>query len=169
MRPINNKTRIRRVLTLPMIPAGSDRSQLRPNGQLTPMRNERNKGSVMLISVFVIALLSAMVTGILQLNTEEIRLMQNHIYAAQAMAVAEAGLNDALSELRDDMDWDKGFNKKSFGSHVYTVEVTGSAPEVTIESTGTSSKGFVARVEADVTIGSVKPYVIRIDSLRINE
>ena len=133
------------------------------------MCRKRDQGSVMLLAVFVIALLSALVTGMLQLNTEEIQLMQNHVYAAQALAVAEAGLNDALSEIRVDDEWDNGFDDKSFGSHSYTVDVSGSLPDLTIESEGTSSQGFVARVEADVTVGTDTPYVIRIDSLRINE
>ena len=132
------------------------------------IRKKRNQGYVMLITVFVIALLSALVTGMLQLNTEEIQLMQNHIYASQALAVAEAGLNDALSEIRADDEWDRGFTNKSFGSHTYTVTVR-SQPDLTIESTGTSSQGFVAKVEADITVGTVDPYVIRIDGLRINE
>lgn len=123
----------------------------------------------MLIAVFVIALLSALVTGMLQLNTEEIQLMQNHVYAAQALVVAEAGLNDALSEIRADDEWGNGFTDKSFGSHSYTVDVSGSLPGLTIESTGTSSQGFVAKVEADITVGTIDPYVIRIDGLRINE
>ena len=123
----------------------------------------------MLIAVFIIALLSSLVIGMLQMNTEEIQLMQNCIYASQALAVAEAGLNDALSEIRVDDEWADGFTNKSFSSHSYTVDVSGSLPDLTIESTGTSSQGFVARVEADITVGTAAPYVIRIDSLRINE
>ncbi len=123
----------------------------------------------MLIAVFVIALLSSLVIGMLQMNTEEIQLMQNYVYASQAMAVAEAGLNDALSEIRADDEWNNGFTDKSFGLHTYTVKVSGSLPELTIESTGTSSQGFVARVEADITVGSSSPHAIRIDGLRINE
>ena len=130
---------------------------------------KRDQGSVMLIAVFVIALLSSLVVGMLQMNTEEIQLMQNCIYASQAMAVAEAGLNDALSKIRTDDKWKSGFTDKSFGSHSYTVKVSGKLPGLTIESTGTSSQGFVARVAADVTVGTVDPYVIRIDGLRINE
>ena len=130
---------------------------------------KRDQGSVMLIAVFVIALLSALVAGILQLNTEEIQLMQNHVYASQALAVAEAGLNDALSEIRVDDEWDDGFTNESFGSHSYTVDVSGSPPDLTIESEGTSSQGFVARLEADITVGTTAPFLIRIEVLRINE
>ncbi len=132
-------------------------------------KDNKKRGSVMLIAVFVIALLSSLVIGMLQMNTEEIQLMQNHVYASQALAVAEAGLNDALSEIRADDEWNSGFTNKSFGSHTYTVTVSGSLPDLTIESTGKSSQGFVARVEADITVGSDSPYVIRIDGLRVNE
>ena len=128
-------------------------------------KRKRNNGSVMLIAIFAIALLSALVMGMLQMNTEEIQLMQNQIYAAEALATAEAGLNDAFSELRVDPNWSAGFTDKGFNGGSYTVDVNDS----TITSAGTSSQGFVGRVEADITIGSTSPYVIRIDNLRINE
>ncbi|HUT46538.1 MAG TPA: hypothetical protein VMX36_09650 [Sedimentisphaerales bacterium] len=124
-----------------------------------------NNGSVLLITVFVIAFLSALAMGMLQMNTEEIQIVQNQIFSAEAFATAEAGLNDAFNELRADPNWNAGFTDKAFNGGSYTVVVTGS----TITSTGTSSQGFVGRVEADITIGSSSPYVIRIDHLRINE
>ncbi len=129
----------------------------------------RNNGSVMLMAVFAIALLSVLVMGMLQINTEEIQLMQNQIYAAKALATAEAGLNDAFAEIRVDSSWTAGFTDKAFNGGSYTVTVTGALPNRTISSRGTSSQGFVARVEAETTIGSSSPYVIRIDHLRINE
>jgi len=128
-----------------------------------------HNGSVLLITIFVTALLSAITIGILQMNTEEIQLMRNQIYAAQAIAVTEAGLNDAFSELRADSSWNTGFSNKVFDTGSYTVTVSGTSPNLTITSTGTSSQGFVAKVEADITVGSTGPYIIRIDSLRINE
>lgn len=133
----------------------------------------RNNGSVLLIAVFVIALLSALVMGMAQMSTEEIQLMRNHIFAAYALATAEAGLNDALYEIRADPNWTTGFTDKAFNGGSYDVTVTGTLPNLTIESQGTSSQSFVAKVQADVTVG-LKPsdnnsYVIRIDNLRINE
>lgn len=129
----------------------------------------KNAGSVMVVTVFIVALLSALVMGMLQMNTEEIQLMLNQIYASEARAVAEAGLNDAFAQLRADSSWNAGFTDKSFNGGSYTVTVTGSLPNLTIESTGTSSQAFVARVEADITVGTSSPYVIRIDNFRINE
>jgi Tfp pilus assembly protein PilX len=132
-------------------------------------RKFRHRGSVLLITIFATALLTAITIGILQMNTEEIQLMRNQIYAAEAQAIAEAGLNDAFSELRVDSSWNSGFNDKTFNSGSYTATVSGTLPNLTIISTGTSAQSFVARVEADITIGSTSPYIIRIDSLRINE
>lgn len=128
-----------------------------------------HSGSVLLITIFAIALLAALTTGILQMNTEEIQLMQNQVYAAQALAIAEAGLNDAFAQIRVDNEWEDGFDDKPFDNGSYTVSVTGSLPNLTIESTGVSSQGFVARIEATVTVDSSSPHTIRIDNLRINE
>jgi Tfp pilus assembly protein PilX len=133
-------------------------------------RNRKKTGSVFLITIFIIALLSAAVTGILQMITEDTRIMRNQIFAAQALTIAEAGLNDALSEIRTDSSWDSGFNNKTFESGSYTLSVSGSLPTLTLESTGTSPQGYTAKIEANITVDSSgPPHVIRIDQLRINE
>ncbi|HUT29884.1 MAG TPA: hypothetical protein VMX13_08840 [Sedimentisphaerales bacterium] len=128
-----------------------------------------NGGSVLLIAIFVIALLSAVVIGILQVNTEQIQIMRNQIGAAEALAIAEAGLNDGFAQIRADDKWATGFADKAFEGGSYAVTIAGSGPNLKIVSTGSSARGFVARVEADVTLGGPAPYVIRIDNLRINE
>jgi len=132
-------------------------------------RGSRNNGSALLIAIFAVALLAALVMGMLQMNTEEIQLMQNQIYAVQALAIAEAGLNDAFAEIRADDDWDEGFDDKPFANGSYEVDVDGDLPNLTIVSEGTSSQGFVARVAADITVSSSYPYIIRIDNLRIDD
>ncbi len=134
-------------------------------------KRRRNNGSVLLITIFVIALLSALVIGMLQMNTEEIQLMQNQIYAALALVTAEAGLNDAFSELRDDDEWVGPLTDEPFNGGLYNVSVTGALPNLTIESEGTSVQGFVARVRADVTVDTSdsSDHAIRIDNLRVNE
>jgi len=131
------------------------------------MRNQRKQpGSVLLMVVFIMALLAATVMGHLQINTEEIQLMQNHLYAAEALATAEAGLNDVLAQLRADATWTAGYVDKPFHGGSYTAVVNGS----TLTATGVTSRGFVAKVEADVTVSAAgPPYVVRIDVLRINE
>ena len=131
------------------------------------MRTSRkNTGSVLLMVVLLAALLAATVAGHLQVNMEEIQLMQNHIGGAEALATAEAGLNDALAQIRADRNWHSGYTDKSFNGGSYSVSVNGS----TIHSTAVTTNGFIATMEADVTVApDGPPYVIRIDSLRINE
>ena len=133
------------------------------------MKKRWNKnGSVLLIVVFVIALLSAIVAGIVQTSTEELMLLQNHQSSSQAMAIAQAGLNDAFSELRTDSGWTAGFSGKSFSSGSYDVSVSGALPNLTVESTSTSN-GYNSKVSADISVSSSSPYIIRIDDFRINE
>jgi type II secretory pathway component PulK len=128
-----------------------------------------NNGSVFLMVVFAIALIATITTGIMVMTTEELQLMQNQLFAAQAMCTAEAGLNDAFAQIRSSSSWTNGFTNKVFNSGSYTVTVTGTLPNRTITSTGTSPQGYVARMAADVTIGTSSSYKIRIDNLRINE
>ena len=123
----------------------------------------------MLMTVYVIVMMSALVIGMLQMNTEEIQLMQNHVNLVGAVATAEAGLNDAFYELRSDSSWTTGFTDKAFNGGTYSVTVAGTLPSLTVQSTGTSAQNFVARVEADISVGTSTPYIIRVDNLRVNE
>jgi Tfp pilus assembly protein PilX len=126
----------------------------------------KNSGSVLLIVVFAIALLTAFVAGMLQLNAEQIQLMRNEVYAAQAQTIAEAGMSYAFAQLRKDSAWTTKEYTEKFGDGSYTV----SAIDCNVISTGTSAQGFTARVQADITIGGIaSPYVVRVDKLRINE
>jgi Tfp pilus assembly protein PilX len=129
----------------------------------------KNKGSVILIVVFIIALMSTIVMGMAQLNTEELLIMTNQMNSAQALESAYAGLNDAFAELYSDSSWTDGFTNKSFNSDSYTVSVTGSLPNLTLTSTATTQQGYIAKVETDVTVSSSSPYTVRVDELRINE
>lgn len=127
-----------------------------------------NNGSVLLVVIFAIALMSAVTIGILQMHTEDVQLMQNQINSVQALATAEAGLNDSLSRIRAGADPNIGTT--AFNGGTYDVNAGASAvSDLLLTSTGVNSQGFTARVEADVTIGTTSPYVVRIDNLRINE
>ena len=74
----------------------------------------KNNGSAFLLVVFVVALLAAVVIGMLQINTEEIQIVRNQISAAKALCIAEAGLNDAFAQIRLDSGWTSGFLNKTF-------------------------------------------------------
>ena len=131
----------------------------------------KNDGSALLIVVFIAALLAVMVSGMLVINTEEVQVMQNQIYAAEALATAEAGLNHAFSQIRNDDEWTGPIADEPFNGGSYDVTVTGTLPTLTVLSVGTTSRSYSAKVEADVTVDTSGSgnHTIRIDNLRINE
>lgn len=130
------------------------------------MKIYRNQaGSAMIMTVFVVSLLSILVAAILEIASVDVQIMQNHVNSVESMMIANAGLNDALAELSLDSEWQEGFTNKAFNGGTYSV----TAKDGVITVAGTSSKGVTTRIEVDVTIGSVgPPYSIRQDALRIN-
>ena len=152
-------------------------------------RRPRNNGVVLLVAVFVTALLAAAVIGILQMNTEEIQLVQEQIHGAEVLAIAEAGLNHALNELRKDRNWTtddmKNDQKQFFANGYYQLTVTSGLAGVDITSRAYVNTGpppsqgtpnpqaeqYQAVIQAIGTIQNSPqaPYTIRIDNFRINE
>jgi len=132
-------------------------------------KEKKHKGVVFLMVVFAIALIATITMGIMVMTTEELQLMNNQLRFAEAMCTAEAGLNDAFYRIRTNSSWTTGFPNKVFNGGTYTVTVTGTLPNRTITSTGTTAQGFITRIAADVTVGTSSPYIIRIDKLRVNE
>ena len=134
----------------------------------------QNYGSVLVMAVFVIALVSALVIGILQINMEEIWLTQHRLYAAQATAVAGAGLNDALAQIRQDANWTAGFSNKTLPAEAgfeggrYSVDVNSNTLTVTADTN--AWVGYAATVEAQITVSDGNsPHIIRIDNVKANE
>jgi Tfp pilus assembly protein PilX len=122
-------------------------------------------GSVLLVVVLLVALLAAVVMGHLQINTEEIQLVQNHVGGAEAIALAEAGLNDALAQLRRDPAWRAGYADKPFAGGSYTVVIDGSL----VTATALTARGFVAKVQAEITRGTGDGgSLVEVSKLRIN-
>jgi len=137
---------------------------------------QKNSGVVLLIVVFVIALLAVTVIGILQINTDEIQLIDSQVHAAQTLAIAEAGLNDALYQLRQDRNWTGGAAGKTtdFANGSYTITAKSGLVGSDITSIATLKPplaSFRAEIRALVTIqdAPLPPYIIRIDNLMVNE
>jgi hypothetical protein len=135
------------------------------NNRLSIRNGQWKSGSVLLVVVLLVALLAAVVVGHLQVNTEEIQLMRNHVGGAEALATAEAGLNDALAQLRRDPGWHAGYVDKPFGAGSYTVVVDGS----TVTSTAVTSRGFVAKIQAQIARGTGdSSSLAQVSKLRVN-
>ena len=128
-------------------------------------RNDNQSGSALLMTVFIIALLSIVVSGMLNVFSSDILIMQNHVDGAEAKMMGMAGLNDAFYELRQDREWDDGFTNKAFNGGTYSVDINNDE----ISVVGTTEKGFSASLVSEVTIGTMgPPYTIRQDSLLVN-
>lgn len=118
---------------------------------------------MLLVVVLITALLAVTVMGHLHVNAEETQLLRNHVHGVEALALAEAGLNHALAELRAGRS---GSVDGSLAGGSYAAVVDGSA----VTSIATTSSGFVGKVQARIVKGSDgPPYWIEIDELRINE
>lgn len=132
-------------------------------------RVAKTRGTALLVAVFISALLATIVVAMMNMDISQLKLVKNQINKAQSRAVAEAGLNDAIANLRDDEDWRDGFDGKSLpeaGS--YSVELTppGESDVIDIVSTGTAENGFVTVVEAQVTVSDESPKII-VEDVRI--
>jgi len=147
----------------------------------------KNTGSILVITLFVIAMLSTVVMGMLQVNSEEIQLMRNQVYAAEALALAEAGLNKAFAQIRSDITWRATVPTSTqlgtwqdmwevgsvppggteFGDGYYRTGYDGST--VVITSGVTSWRGYTATLEAEITVTADYPHIIRIDNLKVNQ
>jgi len=127
----------------------------------------KNNASVLLVVVFIIALLTAFVVGMLQLHSEQFQIMKNEIFTTQSNLIAQAGIAAALARLRTGKTLPANFSA-NFGGGSYSVIVSGSLPAANFTSVGTSAQGFTTNITADVTVDT-DSYVVRIDKLRINE
>jgi hypothetical protein len=128
---------------------------------MTPSR----RGAALLLVVFVIALLTTAVSGIIQLNTEDLQVMNNHLGMVQAQAIAEAGIAMAIARKRMHPDWDEGFQHRRLGEGFYSVAVEGD----TLIATGRSAQGYPVRLAVDITlVDNTPPCDIRVDAVRLN-
>jgi hypothetical protein len=130
---------------------------------------EHRKGVVLVLTLLLVAMASALVVGLLRLNAVEAGHVHDLIRMAEAEALAEAGLNDALSRLRTDNNWNEGFSEKAFAGGEYNVTVSGEPPYLNVVSWARSQSGSIAGIEVGLTLAASAPYLIRIDSYRLCE
>lgn len=116
---------------------------------------QHEDGVVLLITVFLVAFSSLLVGGLLHSLTTDLQIAHNHLYSTKALYIADAGIEHALNELRNNPapTWPHTETFPAGSSSQFTVNVTGSAPTYVITSTGTAA-GFQRVVEAQVRIGN---------------
>jgi len=125
----------------------------------TGLQDER--GAALVLALIVMTGLSLLLMSSLEILTTSIQIAGNHIHDIQAMYIADAGVEDAIKELRANPNWNAGFTNKSFGAGSYTVTVTNTNPIVDVQSTGTVSnfsRTIQAEIQLDGDPGSSPPY-----------
>ncbi|MBI5597689.1 MAG: hypothetical protein HY928_16500 [Elusimicrobia bacterium] len=104
------------------------------------MSSER--GSAMVTSLLAVAVLSILAATTYRLTRTLVRETTWQMRSAQAQAVGEAGLEDALRQLYENPSWRTGFTDKPFAGGRYTVTLS-TDTEPLVRSTGYSMGIFL--------------------------
>lgn len=125
----------------------------------------RKKGFILVMTLLVSLILAALVIGFLNISSIDLVLVKNHMYSLKAYYIAEAGIADAINQIRlsgpmADTQWQTFFPSGS--SDTYTVSVSQSSS--VINSTGLAYAANFSRIlEVKIDIsGSASPYTVSI-------
>ena len=125
------------------------------------------RGAALVIALIVMSMLSLLTIGSLEMLTVNVQIANNHMHDLQALYIADAGVEHAISVLRNNPTVPSGtYGPLEFpagSGNTYTVAIVNSYPSdgnVLITSTGAVSD-FQRSVEVQVEItGASSPYSI---------
>lgn len=122
-----------------------------------------NKGVVFLIAVFLIVFISIAMIAFLDIATVDFQVLQNSKSSNESLYIAQAGVEDAISRLRQDIKWQAKNNNPLIvefpagSGNQYSVTCPGKNPPKIITSTATLSNGYKRRIEVSVQIFGTSP------------
>ncbi len=126
----------------------------------------REKGFILVLTLLVSLIIATLVIAFLSMSSIDLDLVKNHMYSLKAYYIAEAGVADAINQIRlngplADTQWQAFFPPSS--SDRYTVSVSQSSS--IINSTGLAYAANFSRIlEVKVSIsGSSSPYTVSIN------
>jgi Tfp pilus assembly protein PilX len=128
-------------------------------------QHRRQLGVVLLATLYTALLMAVFIIGFIGLTAVDLNMTTNTVESQQAYYIAEAGVADAMAQMRQngpmtDDTWTTTFPAGS--SDQYTVTVSNSSG--LIESEGqTSPLAFTRALEVSVSVsGSSAPYTVNI-------
>jgi hypothetical protein len=133
----------------------------------------KNKKAVALVlAIFILVFISILVVALLNLLTSDLVITNNHLGRLQALYLADAGVEDAISQLRIlSKGWSGSvgpipFPAGSSSSYTWTYPQAGTTR--VIESTGqVDNNKFKATIKAQISIqGGSIPWTIKIVSFQ---
>ena len=136
---------------------------------------KNKKGVALVLAMFILVFIAMLVVAFLNLITSDIAITSNHLGRLQALYIAEAGVEHAISQLRANGDQSLNlgpitFPSGSTSSYTVTYPKSSTPPIETrlIVSTGqVDNDKFRASIETQVSIeGASSPYTIKIVSFQ---
>ena len=127
----------------------------------------RQSGSALVMSLFVMGILSVLIGGFLLIITSDLNVARYDALGRQTRYVAEAGIMEAIYQLTVNPDWNAGYTDfELISGQKYTVTVTNTNPTVNVVSLGEVDT-LKSTVQSQLTIVRQRPsgrYHVRVDS-----
>ena len=109
------------------------------------------KGAVLIYIFLVIVVLTILGVAIFNKSVSERSLAQQYVESTQAFWLAEAGVNQALSALRNDYDT-ASVSATELGAGEFSAQISASGSDRTVVSTGEVPSGGTARSSRDIQV-----------------
>ncbi len=126
---------------------------------------KETKGFVLVLTLFTVLILATLIVAFLNITAIDLNLVKNHMCSLKAYYIAEAGIADAINQIRlsgplEDTQWEQFFPVAT--SNKYNVSV--SQNSTLINCTGLASiSNFSRALEVQVKVtGSSPPYRVSI-------
>lgn len=121
------------------------------------------KGAALLLAIFSLILISLLVVAFLEVTTIDLQIISNHLMRNQALYIADAGIEYAISQLRINDNWKKTPRPIELpAGSGNTYDVTYSDVSGKINSKATLTSGQEINLEAKISIKGNVPHDIKI-------
>ena len=123
---------------------------------------EKKEGIALILAMFTMLFVSVLVVALLDMVTIDQKISTNQIRSLQATYIADAGVEEAIYQLRQDDDW------SGTGGDVEFPSGSGNSLNVSVSDTAITSTGtigdFTKVLNVDFLLsGSSSPYQVLID------
>lgn len=96
-----------------------------------------NRGSALLLSYMTVAFLTTLSSAFIARSVSEANLAKRQVASEQALWIAEAGLNDALVNIRASSSWTPSASPTTYNGGTYLVTKVTNSSNVELKATGT--------------------------------
>lgn len=132
------------------------------------LKKEEGMITIML-ALFATFFVTLFAVAMWELMTTDLEIITNHTRSMQSLYIADAGIEDAIYNLRQDKNWNTGFTDKTFplgSGSTYTVAVVDAPYGNTLTSIGKIAN-FERKIVSYVLVSGLStPYRVKIVSWR---